>query len=953
MNTNVLNNSNWLENLIKNEKILAELFLNHLLKNQTSEKILISDWNNFQLKKRIELNKNYLNEVYDFLKKNENIKILNDLCFHFEIFETKFKNFKHHKNAIKTQKINLFFEIDDAIEKSNILTNNYLKYLFIISLFISLLELQVETEIIFSKKIEENSNIFIENKLNYDPHSLENSKWDLINLVEKIFKNRLLILNELNLITFNVSDLTTFILYFLSFLLASNFFVNNSKKIVKNKQISYKTIYNFTINNYNYNLPEFIFYLEFCQYEPIILKIKNNNSLNNKKITYIQFFDIIFKSQIINRKNNHYCSYDSFKKEKIEYYSEQYNKYFDLTLKKTNNTKIYIDKEDFINISKDFIINNICKDGSITWNSEFNDLIKYFKNYSLIKATSNKILFINILQLIFLKKLEIKIKNQNYLFFPFHYDFRGRKYYNSMISPTNFILTRFFIYFGYYSKEELDFIINKTNHTKSLSLLKQFFTHINDNKDRFKLFKTDELDLKKEKNYNFIITIIINTLISIGVVFKSEILKKQNYNTNNDLITINQFFQYGFNYYLNNNFTSFNNFDIEDQLKLKLYFKILNNEISIYKKKSVCYDFSCSGHQLNYLYSIFKDPINFKKINIDGIDVYCDLYTYFITLFKNIFKNLFKNEINTDFKEFCSLNLIKKNKNNKIIPINKKKFISNYLRKYNFDLTTSNSDEIMKNWITIELKKNFTDDKLNKVLDLFTRKYLKKSIMTTQYNVSLLSFLDYYENSLNSTHDKTISIEFAKEIKILLKYFYFFCNNLEKFHNFDTLISKDQIHIILEKSNYTLEFFDNFKVVFAFFKKSEKDVRETYYFDVENNLTKRLTTSLLIMSKQVDKDKTILSLYPNYIHSLDAGLIRLTMFYLNKFLNTCDCLTIHDEYWIPYQNSLIFKDLMNNLIKINLNNKFNLEDIKDIDDFSSDLLIDEKLKFFYNFFVIL
>ena len=44
---------------------------------------------------------------------------------------------------------------------------------------------------------------------------------------------------------------------------------------------------------------------------------------------------------------------------------------------------------------------------------------------------------------------------------------------------------------------------------------------------------------------------------------------------------------------------------------------------------------------------------------------------------------------------------------------------------------------------------------------------------------------------------------------------------------------------------------------------------------------------------------------------------------------------------------------MNNLIKINLNNKFNLEDIKDIDDFSSDLLIDEKLKFFYNFFVIL
>ena len=84
--------------------------------------------------------------------------------------------------------------------------------------------------------------------------------------------------------------------------------------------------------------------------------------------------------------------------------------------------------------------------------------------------------------------------------------------------------------------------------------------------------------------------------------------------------------------------------------------------------------------------------------------------------------------------------------------------------------------------------------------------------------------------------------------------------------------------------------------MFAFFKKSEKDVRETYYFDVENNLTKRLTTSLLIMSKQVDKDKTILSLYPNYIHSLDAGLIRLTMFYLNKFLNTCDCLTIHDEY---------------------------------------------------------
>jgi hypothetical protein len=42
------------------------------------------------------------------------------------------------------------------------------------------------------------------------------------------------------------------------------------------------------------------------------------------------------------------------------------------------------------------------------------------------------------------------------IYFPFSFDFRGRMYYKTTFSPTNFIYARYVFYYGFYSEEELN-----------------------------------------------------------------------------------------------------------------------------------------------------------------------------------------------------------------------------------------------------------------------------------------------------------------------------------------------------------------------------------------------------------------------------------------------------------------------------------------------------------------
>jgi hypothetical protein len=50
--------------------------------------------------------------------------------------------------------------------------------------------------------------------------------------------------------------------------------------------------------------------------------------------------------------------------------------------------------------------------------------------------------------------LSTEWKENDVIYFPVYFDFRGRKYYDSIVGPTNLKITRFMFNYGYYNKNE-------------------------------------------------------------------------------------------------------------------------------------------------------------------------------------------------------------------------------------------------------------------------------------------------------------------------------------------------------------------------------------------------------------------------------------------------------------------------------------------------------------------
>lgn len=898
---------------------IIESFLVFTLNNKNSDHVLIKNWDDFLLKQRMNENSLYLDQLFDFLSTTENLNILNTLLREYLGFEKIYKYKKHHKNNKKTSDILFFYKINEVIDELKFVKKDFFIKSFIIFYFIGIIETQAESDIIYLKS-ENEFNDFINQDLKYKfnrQDASNNLKWKLINCVEKSLTNEIFLIFTSQNKFYKIESLSTILIYFTSFLLHREFFKNNQKKIVKNKKTSYKTVYNYFIKNYSNNLPEFIFYLEFCKFEPIILKNKYINSkvlLNN---TYLQFFDVVLKFQIINKTNPHYGSIN----ENNERYDTEikYNQNFDKMLKSSNSTKFFIDKKELKYLIKLFIENNLDKNASIFLEQSPENLIKYFKNYELIKSNQNKTLFLNILILIYLKKLELKISKQEFLYFPFYFDFRGRKYYNSLISPTNFVLIRFCIYFGNYTHSELNEICYKSLNTRSAQYLKKFIPEINKIKYLFKIFNKSNNSLIES---DYIALTVINTLISIGFLFKSDILKTTNNLDLNYQISIEKFLEKGLSFLKNFSIEMQTSLDLEDKLKLNRYLLILEGEIDIYKKSPVPYDFSCSGHQLNFLYSKFKNIDDYGVINISKNDQYCDTYSYIIYIFKKNIRELYNLSENMIIENLYD-DKLKTKMNTYFIPI---------------------------------LKNSFSSlEELESVLKFFTRDHLKRSIMTTQYNASQSTFL-IYPLSTFKTQDQIFFLKNKKKLfNILLKLFYFFCNNLNLFKNqLETLTTKEDFFNNFKKNNFKVHFFDGFEANLAYFPRSKYDSRLIFYIESgeqgfkDKISKKRITTKIISFSQIYSPNKTKISLNPNYIHSLDGGLVRLTTLALEHHFNETSCMTIHDEYWIPFQNSLIFKDLMNQLIKIKLNQNLNHDFIITYDY----ELIDDRLESAFNFFII-
>lgn len=384
------------------------------------------------------------------------------------------------------------------------------------------------------------------------------------------------------------------------------------------------------------------------------------------------------------------------------------------------------------------------------------------------------------------------LETQDFVYMPFFIDFRGRRYYNGVISPTNFKLMRFLIHFGLYTKEELRVVMERNIKSKSFGYLKKFFPYMEKHESSFSLLNGYQIDFD-DKNY--LKAIVINSLISIGILFKSEILKNKINEVANYEISIDEFFNLGLSKFLNSK-TVNNCLSWEDELILERHFFIIDGNFDIYTKIPVSFDFSCSGHQINFLYATFENFNDYEKINITGFDKACDTYTYIINIFTETIKQLYCAQSNNKLNELYKLqpgltkqNLIKlyeislKNPDASFIQVDLKKTIKEYY--------------------TINLKHIFENEReLSFLLESFTRSRLKRAIMTTQYNCSLRSFLDYTAVSFTTSEDRKYFKKNESKLNTLLKIFYHFCNNFNNFNRLRVLNDGDSLKILMQKNQY-------------------------------------------------------------------------------------------------------------------------------------------------------
>ena len=334
-------------------------------------------------------------------------------------------------------------------------------------------------------------------------------------------------------------------------------------------------------------------------------------------------------------------------------------------------------------------------------------------NYKNSQSNHNKNRLQNVLILLELMQIYNIFKKKGYFYFNFFFDFRSRFYYNSISSLTSFKLSRFYLTSEDYTEQELNSIISNNKESKSFELYLDLYKKYENN--ILKLKSHDSLNLESDQDKkNFKKCLIISSLLSLGSITKSEILNKKN----NYYLDVYDIIEEGLKHCENFKFQKekfFNNIkDSEDEFKFKSIFKFFFDDINLKKKFYIGLDFSASGHQLRYLRNTFEDLSNYSLINVNSKDhKWVDIYSFLIEGFKKELSFFLKKD------EKC----LKRVKNRiKIERINK---ILDCMQK--------------------ESNKKLIEELIDKV---FKRTFLKKSIMTTEYNVTFIEFFKYCKNSL-------------------------------------------------------------------------------------------------------------------------------------------------------------------------------------------------------------
>lgn len=370
----------------------------------------------------------------------------------------------------------------------------------------------------------------------------------------------------------------------------------------------------------------------FYMYFHLLIKAKIviENKIKNKKFLS-KFWGINVKKKVECDYGNFKISYTPFlikKKNECTYLIGLFfwNVYDIYTKNFYSNTRFNITKEEYldllikrylhIDISRFSLIKKICLSSEKNENlEEMNKkLIETMDKLNWNIETKKKIeeiqlkYSIRINEIILENFLNIKWNENDKMYFPFYFDFRGRKYYNSIIGPTQNKTLRFVYHYGWYNSDDFSNVIKI---------------------ERIEFFKEKIENFCKENKleYNEIfLESYFWLLIGIGKfgINKTEI------EVSDDTII-----EKGVSIYVEKNLEKFN---VHEKIEIIHYMDIMKSlridKMNKIRKRIISKDGTASVYQISM---ILLKPINqesLKWVNLFNENNWIDTYSFIIKKFK-------------------------------------------------------------------------------------------------------------------------------------------------------------------------------------------------------------------------------------------------------------------------------------------------------------------------------
>lgn len=182
----------------------------------------------------------------------------------------------------------------------------------------------------------------------------------------------------------------------------------------------------------------------------------------------------------------------------------------------------------------------------------------------------------------------------------------------------------------------------------------------------------------------------------------------------------------------------------------------------------------------------------------------------------------------------------------------------------------------------------------------FSRTVLKKTIMTFNYKASYIKCWEEFKNStmINNREDGVVQKEVGKYFHKFFKYLKKIFETQYYFKNPPIIITQ-HFNAQFSMENYWYSTNDNFDV---FLKYYLFDILKRSDRLIPGEQKRRKTSEWLGLSEKYDSRKTLRAVQANFVHAIDAYLLRL---FFKKF--TLSTITIHDSIGVPILKIKDFK----------------------------------------------